>query len=285
LETLIRISFDIISQASILILVVSGLAVIASMMGIFNMSHAAFVTLGGWVVFEFWQAGLPTLWAIVVAPFVTATVGLVVERIVIRRFYTRPVLAVLSTFIVGMIFIEVVRHYTMNTNYFQQIPDPMPGFFELGGLAFSRWRTIIIGVTLLVVVGSYLILMRTKMGLRIRASMSNPALARASGISTNRVYAFTFSFGVALAGLAGAMMTIIYPFYPEMGNETMIKGFLSLLIGGLGNFGPPIIGAFGVGAMGALLPYFVAPVAVSIIVFVVAIIIVKLKPEGLLTKK
>jgi branched-chain amino acid transport system permease protein len=133
-------------------------------------------------------------------------------------------------------------------------------------------------------VGSYLLLTRTRFGLQARAALENPALARASGISTSRVYAATFTFGSALAGLAGGLMVPIYAISADMGVPFLIKSFLAVMLGGMGGFEGAIAGAALVGATSAALPWIIKPVVADVLVFVIAIAIVKLRPEGLLSK-
>ncbi len=104
---------------------------------------------------------------------------------------------------------------------------------------FSAWRLVIILITALVMVGSYLLLAYTAFGLRIRASLENPALARASGISTNAIYGATFAFGAALAGLAGALIVPVFSLFADLGLRFLIQGFVAVMVGGVGSFAGP----------------------------------------------
>src|SRR6267143_1518294 len=153
MANLIVALFEILSFGAIVILVVLGLGVIASMMGIFNFAQGEFVLLGAYVTYLAYSLGLPVWLGMVAAPFVVGALGFVLERLIVRRFYAAPIVI----------------------------------------------------ITALVMVGSYFLLAHTTFGLRIRASLENPSLARASGISTSAIYGATFAFGAALAGLAGAL--------------------------------------------------------------------------------
>jgi len=133
-------------------------------------------------------------------------------------------------------------------------------------------------------VGSWLLLTRTRFGLQVRATLENPALARASGISTDKIYAATFSFGAALAGLAGGLMVPIYSLNADMGGPFLIKSFLAVMLGGAGGFEGSMAGAAFVGASSAALPWVIKPVVADVLVFVIAIAIVKFRPEGLLSR-
>ena len=120
-----------------------------------------------------------------------------------RRFYN-AIVAMLATYAIGLIVREVVR--PLIGGRFWKVTEPIPGLFEIGDQSFSIWRGAIIILTIIIMTGCYLFLAKTNYGLKIRGAMENPALARASGISTTKLYSFTFAFGAALAGLAGALM-------------------------------------------------------------------------------
>jgi branched-chain amino acid transport system permease protein len=130
-------------------------------------------------------------------------------------------------------------------------------------------------------VASYLLLSRTSFGLRVRAALDNPSLARVSGISTNSIYAITFTFGAALAGLAGAVVVPLFSLFADLGIRFLIQGFLAVMLGGIGTFGGAMAGASVVGALTAALPWAVAPVLADVLVFVIAIVFVKFRPGGL----
>jgi branched-chain amino acid transport system permease protein len=275
--------FDVLAYGAIFVLVVLGFGVIASMMGIFNFAHGEFVLLGAYTVYLFDQRGLPVWLGMAAAPVVVGIVGLILERIAIRRFYATPIVAMLGTYAIGMALREFVR--SLLGGQFYSVVAPFVGSFEIGEISVSKWRTAVILITAVVMVLSYLLLTRTKFGLQVRASLENPALARASGISTSRVYATTFAFGAALAGLAGGLMVPIYALSADMGVPFLIKTFLAVLLGGVGSFEGSILGAALIGATSAALPWAIKPVVADVLVFLIAIAIVKFRPEGLLTKR
>ena len=282
MEGAFQIIFNVLCYTSIMILVVLGLGVIASMMGIFNFAHGEFILLGGYTLYLFHIWGLPLWFGIVAAPFVVAIVGVVLERTIIRRFYAAPIVAMLGTYAIGVIIRETVRG--LIDGLYLRVPEPLVGMFVVGDISVSKWRVAAILMTILVVTISYLLLNRTRFGLRVRASLENPELARASGISTSRIYAATFGFGAALAGLAGAIITPLMMFNADMGLRFLIQGFLAVMLGGIGTFEGSAVGGALIGAMASGLPYMVNPILADVLVFVVAIVLVKLKPSGLLSK-
>lgn len=287
----VKLVFDILAFASIMVLVVSGLAIIASLMGIFNLGHGELVLLGAFTVYTFRELGLPVWTGMLAAPFLVAMVGLFIEATVIRRLYAAPIIAMLATYAIGLIIREVVRGLIGGQYY--SIDEPLPGAFTLGGVNFSIWRTVIIVATLGVMLSAFLFLTRTSFGLQIRGALENATLARASGVSTKRLYAFTFALGAALAGLAGALMVPLFSLSADLGVRFLVQAFLSVMLGGVGTFEGPLVGAALIGAMVPGFQWlreiggigaFVSPVFAEVLVFVTALIIVKFRPNGLISK-
>jgi branched-chain amino acid transport system permease protein len=280
MESALNATFEVLSFGAIIILVVLGLGIIAGMMGIFNFAHGEFVLLGAYTTYLVYSFGLPVWLGMAAAPFVVAAVGFVLERLVIRRFYAVPIVAMLGTYALGLIIREGVR--SLIGGLYISIPEPIIGSLTIAGVHLSRWRLAIVVITALVMIASYLLLTRTSFGLRVRAGLENPSLARASGISTNVLYAVTFTFGAALAGLAGALVVPIFSLFADLGIRFLIQGFLAIMLGGVGSFEGSVAGAGVVGVLSAALPWAVAPVLADVLVFVIAIVFVKFRPAGLI---
>lgn len=277
---LIPFLFDVTAYTAIFMLVVLGLGIIASMMGIFNFAHGEFIMLGAYVVYVAQTMGWPTWAGILFAPFLVAIVGLAVERLVIRRLYSAAVPAMLATYAIGLILRESVR--IMLGGQYYNVVAPISGTLMVGETGVSMWRLAVIAVTLVVLAGTYLILRKTRFGLRIRATLENPALARSSGIPTSQIYAATFCFGTGLAGLAGALVVPIYSLSADIGTPFLVKSFLAVMLGGMGSFEGSVLGAAIVGATSSALPWAISPVFADMLVFVIAIAIVKIRPSGLI---
>jgi branched-chain amino acid transport system permease protein len=281
MDNLIVALFEIMSFGAIVVLVVLGLGIIASMMGIFNFAQGEFVLLGAYVTYVVYSAGAPVWLGMAIAPFAVGALGFVLERLVVRRFYAAPIVAMLGTYALGLIIREIVRG--LIGGLYISIPEPIGGSVGFGAMQFSSWRLVIIVVTALVMVGSYLMLSRTAFGLRIRASLENPALARASGISTNAIYGVTFAFGAALAGLAGALIVPVFSLFADLGLRFLIQGFVAVMVGGVGSFAGPVAGAGVIGTLSAALPWVIPPVIADVLVFVLAIVFIKFRPQGLVS--
>jgi branched-chain amino acid transport system permease protein len=281
MANLVTAVFEILSFGSIVVLVVLGLGIIASMMGIFNFAQGEFVLLGAYVTFAVHAAGMPVWLGMIAAPFAVGGLGFVLERLIVRRFYAAPIVAMLGTYALGLIIREIVRG--LIGGLYLSVPEPIGGSVDLGAMHFSSWRLAIILITALVLAGSYLLLARTAFGLRIRASLENPALARASGISTNAIYGVTFAFGAALAGLAGALIVPVFSLFADLGLRFLIQGFVAVMVGGVGSFAGPVAGAGVIGTLAAALPWVIPPVIADVLVFVLAIIFIKFRPQGLVS--
>ena len=274
-----------------MVLVVGGLAIIASLMGIFNFAHGEFVLLGAYTVFVFRETGLPVWSGMIAAPLVVGAFGLFLEVTIIRRFYKEGIAAMLATYAIAVIIRETVRG--LIGGRFLKIEEPIPGQFQMGDMNFSIWRAVIIILTILIMLACYFFLTRTNYGLKIRGAMENPSLARACGISTTQLYSYTFVFGSALAGLAGALIVPLYALFAELGLRFLVMAFLSVMLGGIGTFEGPVLGSAMIGAMVPgyqwlrEIPFIVdilSPVFAEILVFVTAIILVAFRPQGLFHK-
>jgi len=266
-----------------MVLVVLGLGVIASMMGIFNFAQGEFVLLGAYVTYFVHSLGIPAAIGMLAAPFVVGGVGFVLERTVVCRFYNAPVVAMLGTYALGVTIRETVRG--LIGGLYLSVPEPIAGYITVGKLHFSSWLCVTIIVNALVMISSYILLAHTSFGLRVRASLENPALARASGISTAKIYSLTFALGAALSGLAGALIVPLFSLFADLGIRFLIQGFIAVLVGGVGSFAGPIAGASVIGAFSSALPWLISPVIADVLVLAAAITFMKFRPQGLIRGK
>ncbi|QOZ32796.1 branched-chain amino acid ABC transporter permease [Bradyrhizobium sp. CCBAU 53421] len=283
LDSLAVVAFEVVTFGAIVVLVVSGLGIIVSMMGIFNFAHGELVLLGAYVTYLAHSLGLPVWAGMVAAPFLVGAIGFVLERLIVRRFYAAPVAAMVATYAVGLVIRETVRG--LIGGLYLAVPDPLGGSFQLGDLYVSKWRCAIVVTTAIVMAASYRLLNHTSFGLEVRASLENPVLARASGISTGRIYSATFAFGAALAGLAGALIVPVFTLFADLGIRFLIQGFVAVMVGGVGSFAGSLVGAGVVGALNASLPWIMAPVVADVSVLLFAILLVKVRPQGLVSKR
>lgn len=274
---MIRILFDVASLTSVLVLLTLGLALIAGMMGIFNLAHGEFVLLGALTSYLTSDAGWNPWVGIAVAPVVVGCLGSVMELTVVRRLYTRPLHAILATWAIAIAIRGGVTRALKTTA--RSVPYPLPGTVELAGTEVSLWRIVVLVVTPVLVAGLYLLLRRTDLGLRVRAAIEAPELARLSRINTTRLYALTFTMGAALAGLGGAMVAPLSSVYPTLGVGYLVDSFLALMIGGLGSVEAAVVGAGAVGVTSGVVRYVVSPALSGAVVLALSVVVMRFRPQ------
>jgi branched-chain amino acid transport system permease protein len=278
LRDTIQTVVDIASLTSILVILVLGLGVIVGMMGVFNFAHGEMVLLGAVVPYLTVEAGGSVWLGMLLAPVVVGALGLAVERSIIRHLYGAPLTTILVTWGLALSIRESIRSLLGASA--KSVPYPLSGRFRVAGVILPEWRMFILMSTVALIVGCYLILTRTRFGLRIRATLDDADLARASGITPERLYAFTFTFGAALAGLAGALVVPLTSLYAELGVTYLIRSFFGVMVGGMGTFEGPVVGAGLVGGAGGALPLVMSNVLADLLVFILAIVVLRLRPQG-----
>lgn len=279
MDTVVRAAFDTLSLTSILVLLVVGMAVIVSMMRVFNLCHGELVLLGAAcsLLSERWFG--TALVGMFLAPFVVGLVGFGLERTVISRFAGRPAGALLATFAIGLIIREITR--ARMTVQALPVTPPVDGTFQVGGALLSTWRLVLIGAVAVILVGCWLLVTRTDVGLRVRATLDNPVLAEAAGIPTRWVFSGTYAFGAGLAGLAGALIVPVQTFFPDLGVQYLVRSFIAVMLGGFGTFIGPILGAGTIGVASGLLPLWIGGYITDVIIIVTAIVVMRVRPNGL----
>ena len=276
---LVRAIFDVLSLSSILILLVIGMAIIVGMMKVFNMCQGELVLLGAVTAF-LCSTYLGNLWiGILLAPIVVGIFGLFLERTIIHRFYINPQGALLATFAIGLVMRESLRN-RMSTQS-SPVDAPIKELVTIGGANLPIWRIVIIITTILLALAIGYVLLKTNLGVKVRATLDNPDLVSVSGISTKWMYAGTYAFGSALSGFAGAMIVPLQTLYPNLGYDNLILMFIAVMIGGLGQFVGPLAGAALIAIPGAVIGQFISPVTGQILVLLFAIIFMRFRPGGI----
>jgi urea ABC transporter permease protein UrtB len=281
-DTVLLQLLNTLSLASILILIGMGLGVILSLMGIINLAQGEFVMLGAYSVYLVDQVSwLPDFWlGLIVAPVVVGVIALLVERGLIRFLYERPLDTLLATWGLGIVLREGVSLIFGPEE--KSVRGAFTGSATFLGITYPTYRIVLIGISAVVVTGFVLLFVRTSFGLRVRATMERRPMAEAVGINTKRINAATFAIGGALAGIAGALISPIYVVSPEMGLSWLVPAFLVVIIGGMGSVYGAIAGGLLIAALQANLEYELPISTAQALVFIAAIIIVRLRPRGIL---
>ncbi|MFS2013873.1 branched-chain amino acid ABC transporter permease [Azospirillum sp. CT11-132] len=259
-----------------------GLAVIFGMLNVVNMAHGALYMVGAfvaWLLLTY--AGIGYWGALVLAPLVVGAVGLVLERTMLRRLYKVDHLyGLLLTFGLALIFEGAFRHQYGVSGQPYPIPDLLKGGTNLGFMYLPTYRGWVVAASLLVCLGTWFAIERTKLGAYLRAATENPTLVQAFGINVPVMVSLTYGFGVALAGLAGVLAAPIYQVSPLMGSNLIIVVFAVVVIGGMGSILGAIVTGLGLGLLEGLTKVFY-PEASNIVVFVIMAVVLMVKPAGL----
>jgi len=263
-----------------------GLAVIFGMLNIINFAHGAQYMLGAvaaYLMLNFLGIGY---WpALILAPIVVGTSGILIERMFLQWLYKLDHLyGLLLTFGIALIIEGVGRNYLGTAGLPYTLPDSLKGGNNLGFMYLPNYRAWVIAVSLVVCFGTWFAIERTRLGAYLRAATENPTLVRAFGINVPRMITLTYGFGVALAAFAGVMAAPIYNVSPNMGSEIIIVVFAVVVIGGMGSILGAIISGFGLGVVEGLTKVFY-PEASNTVIFVVMAIVLLVRPAGLFGRR
>ncbi len=280
-----------VSLGSVLLLAAIGLAVTFGVMGVINMAHGEMIMLGAYTTYVI-QKALPNLVeyslfiSIPAAFLVAGTVGIILERTVIRLLYGRPLETLLATFGVSLFLQQAVRSIFGPLNQNVLTPSWMQGAMEINPLLSITYNrlTIILFVPF-VLLTLFALLKRSHFGLEMRAVTQNRRMANAMGIRADQVDALTFGLGSGIAGIAGVALSQLTNVGPNLGQSYIIDSFMVVVFGGVGNLWGTFFGAMSLGLANKLLEPFAGAVAAKIIVLVLIILFLQKRPRGMFALK
>ena len=269
---------DILTTSSMLFIVAAGLMIILGVMKLINFAHGAFLTVGGYAAHVVTDAGFSPWLTIPAAAIVGFLLGVVVERLIVRPLYSRPLDAILATWGLGIVIAQVIVFIFGREVQFAA--SPISGTTDTFATTYSSWRLILVAVA--VIIGGLLtaLLYLTRFGLHARAVIMNENLARGLGIDSVRVRAMTFGLGAALACAAGALITPLLSVDPNMGLPWLVNSFMLVLVSGVAIPGLALASLF-LGGAQVLVSTFVSPILGGITIVVLAAVILRIKPQGL----
>lgn len=284
-----------LSLGSILLLAALGLAITFGLMGVINMAHGEMLMIGAYTTFivqNLFGKYLPSLFdlyliaAIPVAFFVSAVVGIILERSVIRYLYGRPLETLLATWGISLILIQSVRLIFGAQNVEVANPYYLSGGVEVfQGVVFPYSRIAIIIFVVFVVIAIWVMLQKTSLGLQVRAVTQNRKMAACMGIPTHKVDMWTFGLGSGVAGLGGLALSQIGNVGPELGRMYIVDSFMVVVMGGVGKIAGTVAGALGIGVINKFLEPVSGAVLGKIIVLVLIIALIQKRPQGLFAPK
>jgi branched-chain amino acid transport system permease protein len=263
-----------------------GLAVIFGMLNIINFSHGAQYMMGAFTAYLILQySGLGYWPALIIAPIIVGITGIIIERLFLQRLYKLDHLyGLLLTFGLALIFEGVARNYFGSAGLPYTVPESLRGGQNLGFMFLPNYRAWVIAASLVICIGTWFVIERTRLGAYLRAATENPTLVRAFGINVPRMITLTYGFGVALAAFAGVMAAPIYNVSPQMGSELIIVVFAVVVIGGMGSILGAIVTGFGLGVIEGLTKVFF-PEASNTVIFVIMAIVLLVRPAGLFGRR
>src|SRR5690349_16014738 len=276
------LALEVLNGIATLVLISVGLAIVFGMMRVINLAHGEFLMLGGYAAIVATSHGV-NIWIamLVVAPVVVGIIGLIAERLIIRVLYGRMIDTLLATWGLSLFFIGLVT--TIFGNTVAGIGAPLGGI-AVGRYSISLYRLLLVGIAAAILLGIYVVLRTTRMGLLARATMENPNMAAALGVSPPRVYAATFGVGAALTGLAGGLLAPISGVLPTVGAAYVAKAFITVISGGTAIMAGTASAASLFGTVNQLLTYLTTPVIGEAGLLAAAILLLRVLPHGITGK-
>jgi urea transport system permease protein len=287
LETL----FFGLSLGSVLVLAAIGLAITFGVMGVINMAHGELMMLGAYTTYVVQQLmpnhiGLSIFVSIPLAFLVSASVGMLIERGVVRFLYGRPLETLLATFGVSLVLQQVVRDVFTANNRPVETPAWMAGSLQINeALSITYNRLYVILFMIVVFVLLQTVLQKTSLGLKVRAVAQNRNMARAMGVRTQWVDAMTFGLGSGIAGVAGVALSQLTNVGPNLGQQYIIDSFMVVVFGGVGNLWGTLIGGMSLGVVSKVLEPWAGAVLAKILVLIALILFIQRRPRGLFPQK
>jgi urea transport system permease protein len=280
-----------LSLGSVLLLAAIGLAVTFGVMGVINMAHGEMLMLGAYTTYVVQQL-MPqsisaSIWVSLPAAFiVTALVGILIQRYVIRYLAGRPLETLLATFGISLILQQSVRTVFSPLNRRVLSPEWMSGSWQYNAaLSLTNNRIYILVFSLLVFIALLFILKKTSLGLNVRAVSQNRAMAKAMGIHTDFVDAMTFGLGSGIAGIAGVALSQLTNVGPNLGGGYIIDSFMVVVFGGVGNLFGTLLAAFSLGMVNKFLEPATGAVLANILILVFIILFIQKRPKGLFPQR
>lgn len=292
MDILISQIFNGLSLSSILLMIAIGLSITFGIMGVINFAHGEFLMIGAYTTYLVQKTahgtmdGVAYLLALPLAFGIAAIFGLLIEKSLIRFLYGRPYEGMLATWGLSLILQQAARSAFGANNVEVSTPGWLRGGIELmQGTQLPYNRLFILAVAILAMAGMYLYVNRSARGRRMRAVMQNRGMAACMGIRTRRVDSMTFAIGCGLAGVAGAVVSLLGSIGPSTGQNYIIDAFMVVVLGGVGKLSGTIAGALMIGLVSPAFEFITTSSMGKVIVFALVIAFLQSRPSGLFTLK
>lgn len=264
------------------VLVALGLTIIFGLLDVINMAHGEFYAVGAYLALALGASGISFWLLLLIVPLLMVPVGYVVERGLIQRVFNLPdrhVTTLLLTFGLGLVIEEGLKIiFGSNT---QRPPTPISGAIEIMGVLLPTYRLFLILIGFAIVAAVAIIINKTSLGAMVRAAAFDRNMAASLGVPVKKVFALTFAFGVALAGLAGVLLAPIYSVFPTMGRDFIFLAFTVVIVGGMGSIAGAVVAGLFLTQVQAISSLIVSPVWSDPILFGIMVLMLVVRPQGL----
>ncbi|WP_231705732.1 urea ABC transporter permease subunit UrtB [Effusibacillus lacus] len=268
------------SVAGILVIVALGLSIIFGVMKVINMAHGELIMIGAYTTYVVYTLNdLPFYVGMLAAFVVAAIVGFLMETLVIKRLYGRPLETLLATWGISIILQQVIRMIFGPDG--KTVISPLADKLEIGQIVIPHFRLFIILFAIGLLIATTFILFKTKFGTQFRTVAQNREMSECLGINTSRIDTYTFAFGAGLAGVAGAVLAPLKTVSPTMGLSYLVDAFMTVVLGGVGSLAGTALGSGVIGETSQLLTTISGETGAKILVFLLIILVIRFKPEGL----
>ena len=275
-------AFNGLVLGALLALISSGLTIIYGTLGVLNLAHGAMFMLGGYAGYMAYEATGSFVAAVIAGTLFVGMVGVLMERVIIRHFYSRPHEdQLLVTFGLAICFVEIVRFFFSSLSKTVPPPPLLTGITSLGVMFYPTYRLAVVGIVAVALLALYFVLYRTRLGMIVRAGIEDSLMVDSLGINVHRVFMVVFGIGAMAAGFAGIVNAPVVSLTPDMGEAILVQTFVVVVIGGVGSFPGAVLGGLIAGEIISLTSM-VNPGYAYVMLFAAMTLVLLLRPRGLL---
>ncbi len=271
-----------LALGALLALISSGLTIIYGTLGVLNLAHGAMFMLGGYAGYVAYEATGSFVVAVIAGTLFLLVVGVVMERVIIRHFYSRPHEdQLLVTFGLAMVFVEIVRFFFSSLSKTVPPPALLSGITSLGVMFYPTYRLAVVGIVAVALLALFIVLYRTRLGMIVRAGIEDSTMVDSLGINVDRVFMVVFGIGAMAAGFAGIVNAPVVALTPDMGESILVETFVVVVLGGVGSFPGAVVGGLIAGEIISITSM-IDPSYAYVMLFAAMTLVLLLRPHGLL---
>lgn len=270
--------------AASLLLLSMGMAIIFGIMNVVNLAHGELIVIGAYVSFTMIEIlKLPFGIAVFASFIVTAIIGGIIEKLIVKKLYGKVAETLLVTYALSMIFQQVIK-LIYGSGYIH-ISSPVSGAVKMGKTVLPVYYICIIGIAILVFAATLLLFNKTRIGMQIRAVSQNRTMSECLGVNVKLIDTLTFAYGAGLTGLAGCIIAPINSISPFVGSNYMVDSFMAVVLGGVDSLFGSVLGSLLMGESNSIIGGYMDSVFAEMIVVFAVVIIIRFKPKGLIVKE